>query len=50
MGDSAFLHSKQQIPRQTVNSAVQQENPRAAEYSGPDNRISLNNVYSTVIT
>jgi len=31
-GSSAFFCSKQQIPRQTANSAARHKNPRAAEY------------------
>jgi len=29
VGNSAFFRGKQQIPRQTANSAAQRENPRA---------------------
>jgi len=29
MGNSAFFRGKQQIPRQTANSAARRENPRA---------------------
>jgi len=35
MGNSAFFRGKQQIPQQTVNSAVQRENLHAAEYCWP---------------
>jgi len=34
-GNYAFFHCKQQIPRQTANSAARRENLHATEYCWP---------------
>ena len=37
MGNSVFFRGKQQIPRQTANSAVRRENVHATNIAGPAN-------------
>jgi len=41
MGNSAFFRGKQQIPRQTANSAAWREYLRAAEYCWPGHVVLL---------